>query len=83
MCSVTKGWAGRDLWVQIVALGQRPCLRYQPHVAFQPEGQTQRVPVRSLITGSGDQWVGTGRAFRTKPLNSTLIVLHACGQAQP
>ena len=27
--------------------------------------------------------MGTGQAFRTKPLASTLIVLHAYGQAQP
>ena len=64
-------------------LGWHPCLRYPPHVTFQPEGQTSRVPVRSLITGPGGLWVGTGRAFRDQPLDSTLIVLHAYGQAQP
>ena len=37
----------------------------------------------SLITGAGDLWVGPGRAFRDEPLDGTLIVLHACGQAQP
>ena len=49
-----QGLGSRDLWAQIVALGYplggHPCLRYQPHVTFRPEGQTQRVPVRSLIT---------------------------------
>ncbi len=60
-----------------------PCLRYQPHVTFQPEDQTQGVPVRSLIKGPGGLWVGTGRAFPDQPLDSTLIVLHAYGQAQP
>ena len=59
-----QGLGSRDLWAQIVALGWHPCLRYQPHVTFQPAGQTSRVPVRSLITGPGDLWVGTGRAFR-------------------
>ena len=78
-----QGLCSRDLWAQIVALGWHPCLRYPPHVTFQPEGQTQRVPVRSLITGPGDLWVGTGRAFRTEPLDSTLIVWQAYGQAQP
>ena len=67
----------------VVALGWHPCLRYPPHVTFQPEGQTSRVPVRSLITGPGGLWVGTGRAFRDQPLDSTLIVLQAYGQAQP
>ena len=78
-----QGLGSRDLWAQIVDLGWHPCLRYQPHVTFQPEGQTSRVPVRSLITGPGDLWVGTGRAFRDPPLDSTLIVLHAYGQKQP
>ena len=66
-----------------VALGGHPCLRYPPHITFQPEGQTQRVPVRTLIAGPGDLWVGTGRAFRDAPLVGTLMVLHAYGQAQP
>ena len=78
-----QGLGSRDLWAQILALGWHPCLRYQPHVTFQPAGQTARVPVRSLITGPGDLWVGTGRAFRDQPLESTLIVLHAYGQEQP
>ncbi len=78
-----QGLGSRDLWAQIVALGWHPCLRYPPHVTFQPEGQTSRVPVRSLITGPGGLWVGTGRAFRDPPLDSTLLVLHAYGQAQP
>ena len=78
-----QGLGSRDLWAQIVALGWHPCLRDPPHVTFRPEGQTQRVPVRSLITGPGGLWVGTGRAFRDKPLDSTLIVLQAYGQGQP
>ena len=78
-----QGLGSRDLWAQIVALGWHPCLRYPPHVTFQPEGQTERVPVRTLVTGPGDLWVGTGRAFRDAPLDGTLIVLQACGQAQP
>ena len=78
-----QGLGSRALWAQIVALGWHPCLRYPPHVTFQPEGQTSRVPVRSLITGAGGLWVGAGRAFRDAPLESTLIVLHAYGQAQP
>ena len=78
-----QGLGSRDLWAQIVALGWHPCLRYPPHVTFQPEGQTSRVPVRSLITGPGGLWVGTGQAFRTQPLDATLIVLHAYGQRQP
>ena len=68
---------------QIVGLGWYLCLRYQPHVTFQPEGQTSRVLVCSLITGPGDLWVGTGWAFRDAPLDGTLIVLQAYGQAQP
>ncbi len=78
-----QGLCSRDLWVQIVDLGWHPCLRYPPRVTFQPEGQTSRVPVRSLITGPGGLWVGTGRAFRDPPLDCTLIVLHAYGQKQP
>ena len=82
-----QGLCSRDLWAQIVALGcplgWHPCLRYPPHVTFQPQGQTPRVAVRSLITGPGDLWVGTGRAFRDAPLDGTLIVLHAYGQTQP
>ena len=78
-----QGQDSRDLWAQIVALGRHHCLRYQPHVTFQPEGQTQRVPVRSLITGPVALWVGTGRVFRYAPLDGTLIVLQAYGQTQP
>ncbi len=78
-----QGLGSRDLWAQIVGLGWHPCLRYPPHVTFQPEGQTPRVPVRSLITGPGGLWVGTGRAFRDPPLDGTLMVLQAYGQAQP
>ncbi len=70
-----QGLGSRDLWAQIVAfgdpLGGHPCLRYQPHITFQPAGQSPRVPVRSLITGPGDLWVGAGRAFRDEPLDST------------
>ena len=78
-----QGLCSRDLWAQIVAPGWHPCLRYQPHVTFQPQGQTQRVPVRSLNTGPGDLWVGTGQAFHDKPQDGILIVLQAYGQAQP
>ena len=41
------------------------------------------MPVRSLISGPGGLWVGTGQAFRDAPLDATLIVLHAYGQKQP
>ena len=58
-----QGLGSRDLWAQIVALGWHPCLRYPPHVTFQPQGQTQRVPVRTLVAGPGDLWVGTGRGL--------------------
>ena len=78
-----QGLGSRDLWAQIVGLGWHPCLRYPPHITFQPEGQTPRVPVRTLIAGPGDLWVGTGRAFRDAPLVGTLMVWHAYGQAQP
>ena len=78
-----QGLCSRDLWAQIGALGWHPCLRYQPHVTFQPEGQASRVPVRSLVSGPGELWVGTGQAFRDAPLDATLIVLHAYGQKQP
>ncbi len=78
-----QGLCSRDLWAQIVALGWHPCLRYPPRVTFQPRGQTPRVPVRTLIAGPGDLWVGTGRAFRDQPLAGTLMVLHAYGQTQP
>ena len=53
-----QGLCSRDLWAKIVALGcplgRHPCLPYPPHVTFQPQDQSQRVPVRSLITGPGD-----------------------------
>ncbi len=78
-----QGPGSRELWAQIKELGWHPYLRYSTHVTFQPTGQSQRVAVRSLITGPGDLWVGTGRAFRDQPLDSTLIVLHDFGQAQP
>ena len=39
--------------------------------------------MRTLTTGPGDLWVGTGRAFRDAPLAGTLIVWQAYGQAQP
>ena len=78
-----QGLGSRDLWAQIVALGGHPCLRYPPHVTFQPEGQASRVPVRALIPGPGGLWVGTGQAFHKKPLDATLMVWHAYGQKQP
>ena len=82
-----QGLCSRELWAQIVALGYplggHPCLRYPPRVTFQPEGQDRRVPVRSLIAGPGELWVGTGRAFRDEPVDSTLIVWQAYGQTQP
>ena len=79
-----QGLGSRDLWAQIVALGWHPCLRYPPHVTFRPEGpDLHACPCATLITGPGGLWVGTGRAFRDQPLEGTLIVLHAYGQAQP
>ena len=78
-----QGLGSRDLWAQIVALGWHPCLRYPPHVTFQPEGQSARVPVRTLITGPGGLRLGTGWAFRDPPREGTLIVLHAYGPTQP
>ena len=82
-----QGLCSRDLWAQIGAWGGHPCLRYPPHVTFQPQGQSQRVAVRSLITGPGDLGVGPGRAFRAEPLDSTRgpcgRVWQAYGQAQP
>ena len=65
-----QGLCSRVLRAQIVALGDpmggHPCLRYPPHVTFQPQGQSQRVAVRLLITGAGDLGVGPGRAFRAE-----------------
>ena len=82
-----QGLGSRGLLAQIVAWGWHPCLRYPPHVTFQPQGQTQRVPVRTLVAGPGDLWVGTERAFRDAPLAGTREpcgrVLQAYGQAQP
>ena len=89
LCNQGLG-SSRDLWAQNRALGcplgRHPCLRYSPHVTFQPTGQTQLVPVRSLITGPGDLWVGPGRAFRDAPLEATQgplgRVLHDSGQVR-
>ena len=61
-----QGLGSRDLWAQIVGLGWHPCLRYPPHITFQPEGQTPRVPVRTLIAGPGDLWVGPGGPSATR-----------------
>ena len=65
-----QGLGSRDLWAQIVALGIPACAT-RPTSPFSPRARPSRVPVRSLITGPGGLWVGTGRAFRDQPLDST------------
>ena len=69
-----QGLCSRDLWAQIVAFGytfmvgecSSPWLRYQSQVTFQPEGQTPRVPERSLIIGTG-RHVGGPRRHLSLP----------------
>ncbi len=46
----------RRLWVQIVALGWHPCLRYTPQIPFQPEGKAHHVRTDTRL----------GQALRSK-----------------
>lgn len=79
-----RGLWSRRLWTQIQSLGWHPVMRVRPDATFAPLGHRRR-PARHLIPGPGHAWVGAGTAFphRQQRLNSTLVVVWECAQAEP
>lgn len=68
-------WSPR-LWHQLHQVGWHPVVRLQSTTSFQPQGQGRR-PVRTLVTGPGQAWVGRGIAFKaaSKRQAGTLLVV--------
>ncbi|HEY7031184.1 MAG TPA: transposase [Thermomicrobiales bacterium] len=76
-------WSNR-LWDGIRALGWHPLMRLQLAATFAPVGR-QRVPVRTLVPGTGHAWVGAGTAFKDRATrrDGTLLVVWDTGQQDP
>jgi Transposase DDE domain len=76
-------WSPR-LWQQLRQVGWHPVIRLQSTSSFQPCGQARR-PARTLVSGPGYAWVGSGVAFkdRLKRQQGTLVVVWGVGHATP
>lgn len=76
-------WSNR-LWDGIRAHGWHPLMRVQQAITFAPVGQ-RRGPVRALVPGAGQAWVGAGTAFKDRAARraGTLLVVWDAGQAAP
>lgn len=76
-------WSPR-IWQQIQAVGWHPLLRLQSNATFRPTG-ARRVHATSLVDGPGQAWVGTGVAFKHRPVRQagTLVVYWEAGQREP
>lgn len=76
-------WSPR-IWQQIQAVGWHPLLRLQANATFRPS-DARRVAAASLVDGPGQAWVGTGVAFKHRPVRQagTLVVSWEEGQREP
>ena len=74
-------WSPR-LWHQLHQVGWHPVVRLQNTTSFQPQGQGRR-PVRTLVTGPGQAWVGRGIAFKTGAKRQAGTVLVVWDVAHP
>src|SRR5262249_5849863 len=68
----------------IQAHGWHPLMRLQLAATFAPVGQARR-PVRTLVPGAGQAWVGAGTAFKDRAVrrDGTLLVVWDAGQTDP
>jgi Transposase DDE domain len=74
-------WSPR-LWHQLLQVGWHPVVRLQNTTSFQPQGQGRR-PVRTLVTGPGQAWVGRGIAFKAGAKRQAGTVLVVWDAAHP
>ena len=79
-----RGLWSPALWQQIQAFGWHPLLRIRPDATFCPTGE-RRVLARTLVPGPGHAWVGTGVAFKHRPVRrpATLVVVWDADQPDP
>lgn len=79
-----RGLWSPALWQQIRDLGWHPLQRLRPDVTFCPSGG-RRGPARTLVTGPGQAWVGTGIAFKHASVkrSGTLVVCWVHGAKEP
>lgn len=79
--------ADRGLWSprlgrQLHQVGWQPVVRLQNTPSFQPQGQGRR-PVRTLVTGPGQAWVGRGIVCKTGAKRQAGTVLVGWAAAHP
>lgn len=77
-----RGLWSPDLYRAIGAAGWHPLMRVRHNLSFAPQGRC-RVPARLLVGGGQQAWVGRGRAFKAKPLPTTLIAVWPLRYPEP
>lgn len=84
LVTADRGLWSRRLWKRVRDLGWHPLLRVQGRITFQPTGG-KRVPVRTLVSGAGQAWVGSGVAFKAATIQraATALVVWEAGHDQP
>jgi Transposase DDE domain len=80
-----RGLYARWLFQAIRRQGWHPFMRVNGVGFFRPEGEKQRRPLLSLVPPPGQQYKGTGEAFREAPnrLRCTLLARWEPGYADP
>jgi hypothetical protein len=80
-----RGLWSPALWTRIRRLGWHPLLRVRGDSRFRPAGYRRHQAARSLVAGPGHAWVGTGVAFKHRPVcrAATLLVVWDADQAEP
>ena len=76
-------WSPR-LWQQLQHVGWHPVIRLKATTSFQPHGQGRR-PLRTLVAGPDQAWVGAGIAFRARAKRQagTGLVVWTAGHPAP
>jgi hypothetical protein len=80
-----RGLYAKWLFQAIQRQGWHPFMRINTRGSFRPEGAKQRQSLRSLVPPPGQQWRGTGEAFKdaAKRLRCTLLARWDVGYADP
>ena len=73
-----RGLRSPKLWKKIRKLRWHPYMRQSINTTFRLDGGT-RMPARSLVSGPGNSFIGSGMAFsaKSKRLRGTIIVIWA------
>ena len=78
-----RGLYSSWLFKHIKQQGWHPFMRIKSAGTFRPEGSTRFIPLSDFVPERGSHWHGRGTAFKSNPINCTLLTYWADEAKEP